>query len=148
VMGKKRVRKFSTWVDAEIAYTAATKRADCQAIALEAIVRGTVKWLPGEQPRKIGLCRLKDQHGGVVILVDRELVGALYLNDWLEMVQTLEAPTGRDYMPAYRSWLDVRRLAAAAKTAQEEARARAASVAEGCQRGGIPPEVNQNIAAY
>jgi len=147
-MGKKRARTFSTWADAEIAYRDASKSSGCLTIALTSLVHGTVKWIEGEPPRRIGLCRLKEAHGGVVILADRHMVGAYYLNDWLERAQSQEAPPGRDYMPEYKAWLDIRRLAAAAKAEQEKAQDEAASEAKGCSRSAPTQEVDQNIRTY
>lgn len=148
-MAKKRTHTFSTWTDAEVAYVASSKMAGCLDIALRELVYGAVKWLSGEQPRMIGLCKLKEKHGGVVILVEREMVGAMYLNEWLEKVQTAEAPpTKKDYMPEHKAWVDIRRLAAAAKTEQEQAQERARAEAGGCQRGGLAKEVSQDVRTY
>lgn len=147
-MGKKRVHTFSTWTDAELAYEASSKIAGVLGIALRELVNGTVEWLPGEQPRKIGLCKLKDPHGGVVVLVEREMVGAMYLNEWLDQVQTQPAPNAKTYMPQYKAWLDIRRLAAEAKTKQEQAHQAAVEEGKGCSRTVMPPVVDQDVRTY
>jgi len=148
-MAKTRKHTFSSWADAEAAYRAASKMGGILDIALRELVQGRVKWIEGDQPRKIGLCRMWEAHGGVVILVDRHMIGALYLDDWLARVQTQSAPpTSKDYTIEYKAWLDIRRLAAAAKTEQERAQERAAQEAHGCERIPIPQEVDQNIRTY
>lgn len=147
-MGKKR-RQFESWADAEAAYNASSKLAGALQLALTDLVSGSVKWIEGEQPRKIGLSRLAAAHGGIVILVERHGIGAMYLEDWLSSEQSRPAPlTTKEYMPEYRAWLDVRRLAAAAKTAQAEAIKKADEEGKGCQRTGIPPEVDQKVRKY
>lgn len=145
----KKKYTFSTWSDTDAAYKASSRQAGALEIALGELVRGAVKWIEGEQPRKIGLCRLKDPHGGVVILVEQKVIGALFLDDWLLRVQTQPPPsTRREYMPDYRAWMDVRRLATAAKVEQDKAQDRAFSEAQGCQRAALPKEVDQNVRTY
>lgn len=147
-MGKKRNRAFSTWTDAELAHEVVSKMSGALAIALEELVHERVRWLSGEQPRKVGLCKLSEKHGGIVILVEREMVGAVYLNDWLEQVQRRPAPHTKEYLPEYKAWLDIRRLAAAAKSEQEQAQERAATEAKGGERRALPAEVDQNVRTY
>lgn len=148
-MGKKRIHTFSTWADAESAYERASKQAGALDVALGDLVRGAVKWIDGEQPRKIGLCKLSAPHGGVVILVEQKMVGALYLDEWLNRVQTQPPPsTKKEYMPDYRAWLDIRRLASSAKAEQEQAQERAAQESQGCARGAPAQIVDQNVRTY
>ncbi len=147
-MGKKRVHTFSTWADAEAAYNTASKMAGALDIALGELVRGSVKWLEGEQPRKVGLCKLAAPNGGVVILVEQTMVGAIYLNDWLERVEKSTPPTKKEYMPEYKAWVDVRRLATTAKKEQELAQQRAFEEAKGCERIAPPQEVDQDVRTY
>ena len=146
---RKRKHRYGSWADAESAASAHQKAEAVLCIALRELVTGKVKWLDGEQPRKIGLCKLGAAHGGVVILVEREYINARYLEEWLGDVQQREAPPGtRDYMPEYKAWLDIRRLAAAAKTEQEQAKDKAAQERQGCQRSPIAPIVDQDVRTY
>ena len=148
-MRKNRIHTFSTWADTESAYKVASRLAGALEVALGELVRGTVKWLEGEQPRKIGLCKLAAPHGGIVILVEQTMVGALYLNDWILRVQNQSTPpTKKEYMPEYKAWLDIRRLAEMAKAEQEQAQERAREEAKGCQRIAPPQEVDQDVRTY
>lgn len=148
-MPKKRKRRFATWADAEIAYDVANKTSNVLDIALREMVLGRVKWLEGEQPRRIGLCRLEGAHGGVVILVEREMIVAKYLDEWARLIQAQEAPpTKKEYMPEYKAWLDLRRLAARAKNEQRIVNERLADEAKGCQRSTLPSEVDQDVRTY
>lgn len=148
-MAKQRKRSFESWAAAEEMYFKVLSGAAVYQTALGQAVHGNVKWISGLQPRKIGLCRLEDANGGIVIVVEREGVTAHYLSEWLQLIQTQEAPsTKKEYMPSYKAWLDRRQLAAQAKTLQEEAAARAAQSSIGCSRLPTAPIVNQDVRQY
>ena len=148
-MSQKRKRNFATWADAETAYSALSAVSGAQEIALRSVVNGSVIWLEGEQPRKIGLCQLDRQHCGVVILVERLIIGALYLDEWLRRVETQPEPyPKKSWMMEQRAWVDTRQLAAKAKTLRDQAQDKAAATASGCQRGGPAQEVDQNVRTY
>lgn len=147
-MSHKKTRTYRTWEDAEAAHRTASKMAELLQSALEELVRGKVQWLEGRAPRKIGLCKLAAPHGGIVILVEREMIGAQYLTAWSDMVQGTPAPPARDYKPEYKTWLDIRRLAAAALTMREDARAKAAEESKGCSRMPLPGVVDQDVRSY
>lgn len=148
-MSQKRKRAFATWADAEIAYEVSSRMLSVLDIALREMVLGKVKWLEGHQPRKVGLCKLDGAHGGVVILVEREMIGAQYLDEWVTRIQSQEAPpTKKEYMPEYKAWLDLRRLAAKAKDEQRIVNERLAEEAKGCQRSALPGVVDQDVRTY
>ncbi len=146
-MGKPK-RMFKTVADAEAAWENVTKMSGVLEIALRELVIGRVKWLDGESPRRVGLCALGCPHGGVVILVDRFSIGARYLVEWLGDVQSRPAPKTRDYMPEYKAWLDVRRLAAQAVNEMTKTNERAAEEAKGCQRIGPGTVVDTDVRTY
>lgn len=146
---RKRVRRFSTWADAEMAYDIANKMSNVLDIALAELVRGQVQWIQGEQPRKIGLCKLRAAHGGVVILVEREMIGARYLDEWANEVQTRPSPPHtKGYQPEYNAWLDIRRLATKAKDEQRIVHEQLIEEAKGCARPGAPSIVDQSVPKY
>lgn len=145
---KKKVRRFPTWADAEIAHSVSDRMAAVLDIALHDLVRGTVKWVEGAKAKKIGLCRLTEAHGGVVILVERTMVGARYLEEWATGILAIPAPNAKDYSIKYKAWLDTRWLATAALEHRAVAKARAAEAAKGCQRIPIAGEVDQDIRKY
>lgn len=148
-MSQKRKRRFSTWADAEIAYDLANRMSGVLDVALRELVLGRVKWLEGEQPRRVGLCKLDAPHGGVVILVEREMIGAQYLEEWAHRIQTTPAPAGsKDYHKDYKSWLDLRRLAAKAKDEQRVVSERLAEAAKGCTRTAPAQIVDQDVRSY
>ena len=147
-MPKKQKSMFSTKADAEAAWRGSNRMAGVLELALREVVVGRVKWIDGESPRRIGLCAMGKPHGGVVILVERFAISARYLEEWITDVQGIPAPNTKDYMPEYKSWLDVRRLAELAKVEMVKANERAAEEAKGCSRVGIPPVVDQDVRQY
>lgn len=148
-MSHKKKRRFATWADAEIAYDVANRMSSVLDIALTAMVKGAVHWIDGEQPRKIGLCKLEAAHGGVVILVEREMVGAQYLDEWIIRTQAQPAPTvGSLNMPEYRAWLDRQQLARKAKHEQSVVNNRLRAEAAGATRRPLPPVVDQDVRKY
>ena len=148
-MSSKRKRRFTTWVDAEIAYDALNRMSNALDIALRELVLGRVTWLQGAQPRKVGLCKLDGAHGGVVILVEREMIGAQYLDEWASRIQEQVAPpTKKEYLPEYKAWLDLRRLAAKAKDEQRIVHERLLEESKGCARSALPGIVDQDVRNY
>lgn len=120
-MSSKRKRRFATWADAEIAEDASRKQVAPLEIALKELVLGKVTWVEGEfNCRKIGLCKLDGAHGGVVVIVERSMVGARYLDEWAGQMQAMPPPlSSKEYTREYKAWLDIRRLAARAKSEQQ-----------------------------
>ena len=148
-MSHKRKRRFATWADAEIAYDAASRMSGVLEIALRELVLEKVKWIPGEQPRKIGLCKLDGAHGGVVILVEREMIGAQYLDEWAGRIQAQPAPpASNQYKPEYRAWLDLQQLATKAKNEQRIVNERLMAEAKGPTTIPLPKVVDQDVRQY
>lgn len=148
-MSHKRRRRFTTWADAEIAYDVANRMSSILEVALREMVKGTVKWIPGEQPRRIGLCKLDAAHGGVVILVERDMIGAQYLDEWAHRTLSEPAPPATNkYKPEYRSWLDRQQLATKAKNEQRIVNERLRTEATGATRLQLPPVVDQDVRQY
>ncbi len=146
-MSRKKQRLFESWKDAETAYEGSAKMAIALDVALHDLVRMKVLWLAGMAPRRIGLCRLASNQP-VVILVEREMVGARYLEEWAETVKATPAPSERDYKPEYKEWQDVQTLASTALKMREVALEKAAEAAKGCARTVLPGEVDQNVRSY
>lgn len=149
-MGTKRKRRFSTWEDAENAEREATARCGALKIALRELVLGKVKWLEDQwKSRRIGLCQLGENHGGVVILIDRFIIDATWLDWWTKKVlEGISPPTRKEYMPEYNAWLDVRQIATQAKELQRLAQEKSVDANLGCTRLPLDPEVDQNVRIY
>ncbi len=146
-MPTKRKHLFSTWADAEAAYNASSRAAILLDVALTQAVIGSVRWLQGEPPQKVGLCKLEGSHGGVVILVERGMVGARYLDEWVTDVKSRPAPP-KDRRDAHKKWLEVQQLANTALKQRERVLAMAAERATGCERMPLPPVVDQDVRTY
>lgn len=146
-MGKSK-SPFRSKADAESAWNSASKMAGLLERALREVVVGGVKWIDGEQPRRIGLCALGMPHGGVVILVERHMIGARYLEEWLLDVRGIPEPKAKPHMPEHRAWVDIRRLADLAEEEMRKANERAAEEARGCTSTQLPPMVDQDVRQY
>jgi hypothetical protein len=145
----KRVRKFGSWADAEIAHDAAQKCASVLEIALLELALKRVKWLVGDTgSRRVGLCRLEAAHGGVVIIVEKGMVGARYLDEWVAQVEKYAPCTKKEYMPEYKAWLDIRQLAAKAKEEQRAVYERLLASSSGCTSTTPASIVDQNVRSY
>jgi len=123
-MGKPRKHRFPTWTDAEINEEVARKSLNVHEIALRELVRGKVTWIQSEEvnSRRIGVCALKEAHGGVVIIHEREHLAPYYVDEWCNRIRQLSAPiTSRKHMPGYKAWLDSQKLADKVKSLQMEA---------------------------
>jgi hypothetical protein len=146
-MSGKRKRRFSTWADAEIAEDAARKQIAPLEIALKELVLGKVLWVEGEfNCRKVGLCKLDGAHGGVVVIVERSMVGARYLDGWASQMQALHPPlSSKEYTREYKAWLDLRGLATKAKAEQKAVNDRLREAAFVRPIGTV---VDQSIRSY
>jgi hypothetical protein len=146
----KRKRKFSTWADAEFAHDAAQRSTGILEIALRELVHGKVTWLNGDlNVRRVGLCKMDGAHGGVVIISDRSMVTAYYLEEWVNRIMTMPAPLSKkEYMPDFKAWLDFRALAGKVKDTQRAANEQF-SGGEGICRRTVPAGiVDQDVRSY
>lgn len=148
-MAKKKMR-FATWADAELAQREASKDVGVLEIALRELAFGNVQWLKGDMGvRSIGLCKLDAAHGGVVIIKNRKSVGARYLDDWANQIQTWPAPPSkREYEADYREWLDLRRLATSAKEEQRRVHEALSTRNSSCTMRAPASIVDQSVPSY
>ena len=148
-MGSKRKRTFKSWADAETAFDEAQKQGWITFAALDAMVHDRVKWIKGLTPRRVGVCKLDAAHGGIAILVDRDGISAHYLDGWISTIEAMPPPLlKKEYTKEYKAWLDLRKLAAAARSEQRTANDRAEEASKGCQRTPIPGVVDQEVRQY
>ncbi len=148
-MGKKRKRTFQSWADAELAYNEAQQLGWILHAGLAAMVHDRVKWIKGLTPRRLGVCKLEAAHGGIAILVDSDGISAHYLDRWIATIEAMPAPLEKkEYTKEYKAWLDLRKLAAAAKAEQRAAQDRMSASREGCQRTPLPAVVDQSVRQY
>lgn len=144
-MAKARKHRFPTWSDAELNEEVSRKSLNVHEVALRELVRGRVTWIKSEVvlSRKVGVCALEEAHGGVVILVEAGMISPYYVDEWCFRVRQQTAPpTCREYMPEYKSWIDIRQIADRVKEMQMEVSNRLAREGASPARTAIAPEVD------
>lgn len=134
----KKLRRFNSWEDAEVAERQASKERGILEDAVHALANNQVKWMQGLGHR-VGMCKLDSASGGIVILLEGGITSARYLDEWYNKVLSIPAPTVLENQKAYRRWVDLQEIAAKVKIEQT----RAMDLKYGAVAPGIPAEVQQ-----